>query len=367
MNQGQKFKLRESHSDDELGQKRFKHAQEDSKPTTTFNDLCTDIVYELFEYVNVNELYQSFYTLTSQMKHTIDTYFQPLYVDLSESISFNYFFEFIEPTLFDYPKQFFSLKLSAPVDRRHLILTKLTHFRSLTVLTLVGMDSKDMIPILKVTPHLTYLNIDNSRRRANVLIDTILKIQTLKTFIFRTLTHITKLPLTTATSNIERLSTSLNIDSLRDLICHLPKIRYLQISLCYRYSTEGELFDVPLMPSLVKLKIICTWGFVTSFAKHLFKTASSLQYLHLVGAHFSAQYLDPSYWTNLLSSVDGQVEHIKLHIGFSPRCIGIRDRNEIVEKFKTSTFMQQHDIQIYDKNKEELCYFRIIADYQNRK
>ncbi|CAF1197589.1 unnamed protein product [Didymodactylos carnosus] len=350
-----------SNSDNKLTPKQFRQEQQNTAKITRLDDLCTDIVYELFEYFNVNELYLSFYNLTSSMKHIIDNYSLPLHVDLSKRDSFNYFSEFIVPHLIAYPKQVTSLKLSSIITYP---FTLSIHFQSLRALTLLRMYSKNMIPILKQFPQLSYVYIGNHSRHSNGLITTILKIPTLKTFIFKSLTHLQKLPLTTRnTSNIEHLSIRMNSHSLCVLLLQLPKIRYLNIDISYSYDYDGVMFDIPVMSCLTKLKMEIG-RFPASFANQLFKRASNLQYLHFVGTTSDKKCLDSTQWTNLLFSIIEQLKRIKLNLHYSNLISALPDRIEIVEKFQTNVFLQQHNIHMYDESKGESAIFRIIADYQ---
>ncbi|CAF1056813.1 unnamed protein product [Didymodactylos carnosus] len=103
---------------------------------STFNDLCIDILYELFEYLNANQLYETFYDLTSNVKSIIQNYSLPLHVDISTEKAFRTFSAYIQPTFNHYPKQFISLSLSS-------YIIDMTPFLSITTLILSQMYLKE--------------------------------------------------------------------------------------------------------------------------------------------------------------------------------------------------------------------------------
>ncbi|CAF1028004.1 unnamed protein product [Didymodactylos carnosus] len=226
-------------------------------------------------------------------------------------------------------------------------LLLLTQLQSLTTLTLIELHAKDMIPLLKQLPHLSYLNIHNHCKHSKALITTVLKKKTLKTFIFKSLTAGLELPLTTQnTSNIEHLSIQMGSDSLGVLLCHLPKLRYLNIDLSNPCSFKNAMSDIPIMSCITKLKLEIH-HFPISFVNQLFKSVPNLQYLHFIGMTSDKKCIDPFQWANLLSSMIGHLNRIKLNLHCWYLIREIPDCTEVIQKFRKNKFIQQLDIQIY--------------------
>ncbi|CAF1572063.1 unnamed protein product, partial [Didymodactylos carnosus] len=270
---------------------------------TTVNDLYDDVWLEIFEFLYINDIFNSFWNINNNLNRIIVDRRLKLYANLIRDESLDYFNLTILPNI--HSQQLISLKLTNCFEKQ-MNFNQYINLQSLTLNSINTMQLK-LLLIAKHLTHLKYFQInaigifgqDNRE-----IIEQILKIKTLKTCRFNF--GLQKMGLRNETisaisSNIENfiIESEFVSNSLFKLIPHLPKPQYLNIYLRedYRYRSSIT-FNSLLNLKTLRLKIS---RLSFNHLKLLFDSVcSNLQILVLNGCIVNdLQYLLPQSWINI--------------------------------------------------------------------
>ncbi|CAF1604791.1 unnamed protein product, partial [Didymodactylos carnosus] len=157
--------------------------------TTTFLDLPIDLIYDLFEYFYLQDLFYAFWNINQNLNQIITNSTLPLYINLTPEDIKNDFLVFLRHEI--NPHQISLLKVNNLFTSQRL-LEKQMHksFTCLRSLTLNNMNIKQITPILnyhRQQKQLQYLNIDASKfvqfNEINDLIEIVLQLASLTTVV----------------------------------------------------------------------------------------------------------------------------------------------------------------------------------------
>jgi len=281
------------------------------KLITVFENLSNELIYEIFEFLDLHHAFQTFYNLNKRFQNLFIHLNLPIKINIS-SISKSTFQHYLEYVITPHAKQIISLRLSNPFSGNMFSsFTELTNLKTLVIHNIKSTYVEDVIynlsflRVLSLTitsvgyienQDVMYKNIFNLPRLkyCQLLIET-----TKGTYSLPNPTH--------RFSSIEHLviNNQVWLHHLDSLLLYVPQLRRLSLG---KLSTYGPLQRRTKSVRLnyltnVSLKLnSINFANFESLAKDLFRQIQTLR-ITIYSNGSEKQYLDANRWERLISTV----------------------------------------------------------------
>jgi hypothetical protein len=283
------------------------------KSITVFEDLSNELIYEIFEFLDLHHAFQGFYNLNRLFQNLFVHSNLPIKINIS-SISKSTFHHYLEYIITPHANRIKSLRLSNPfADNMFLLLPELTQLTTLIITNIKSAFIEDVVYNLRFLRVLSLIitSIDYIENQ-DVIYKNIFHVPRLKycQLLIETRNDPSSLPTpTNKFSSIEHLVINNNVwlHQLDSLLLYVPQLRRLSLG---KLSTYGPLqrriksvrLNYLINVSL-KLDSISFYDF-ESLTKDLFCQVQTLRITVYSNDRygFDTEYLNANRWERLIST-----------------------------------------------------------------
>ncbi|CAF3962360.1 unnamed protein product [Rotaria sp. Silwood1] len=289
-------------------EKEYQHVQ-----ISRFEDLANEILYEIFEYLDIYHVYRLFFDLNKRFKNLLIDSNHSIQINVSPMSKSNFEHYYNDIILSNKHRiNYFRLSNPFTVDIVFSPPRIITKFVRLETLIFDNIDAKYLHNILNQSIHLTklhslVLNLIGRVQDPDKLFFYIFRLPILKYF---KITCDTKESLylevnfdKCKTSSIEHLVINCGFvtHSFNDLLLHLPKLRYLSISSLVGYPYENLKLSHILLKDFKYISLNIYNVLFNGFellVKHYFRSIEVLR----ITTRMDQSYLDAKRWEQLILS-----------------------------------------------------------------
>jgi hypothetical protein len=282
-------------------------------------DLANEIIYEIFDYLDISHVYDGFFDLNKRFKKLLNNSNLPIQINIS-TITKKDFQRRYKKIILPNRYRINHLRLSNPfttdiVFSPSRIITQFSQLKSLVLDNIIYKSFKNIATYLTLLPKLHSLTIDFAEQLEwrNIPFDNIFLLTNLKYFkiTYRETNEFQPSPIyftEYGRSSIEHLviNTYFHVESFNNLLLCLPKLRHLSID-CLRnsYQTAKKMDKEEHPIALEHLKFVSLkldhirLNDIEDSIKKFFRY---VEVLRLSTERFACECLDAKRWERLISS-----------------------------------------------------------------
>ncbi|CAF3977440.1 unnamed protein product [Rotaria sp. Silwood1] len=284
---------------------------------STFEELSNELIYEVFEYLDLHYAFQAFYDLNQRFQNLFLYPNLPIKINIS-SISKSTFHYYLTDIIIPHADRIKSFRLSNPfVADMSLLLPAMTNLTRLETLVINNIESNyiegivNHLSSLPVLSSLTIISIDSIKNQ-NDIYQKIFHLPTLKycQISIGTLRHRIPLPIATNEfSSIEHLviKNKVLLNQIDSLLSYVPQLRRLSLDYLDGFrSSQKRMHPVNLNDlTNVSLKLYSIdFNRFEQLVRILFR---QVQVLRIVADYtrfstFNMEYLNADQWEQLIST-----------------------------------------------------------------
>ncbi|CAF1248563.1 unnamed protein product [Rotaria sordida] len=309
-----------------------------------FENLSNEVIYEIFEFLNVYQLYESFFDLNTRFRNLCIYSNLPIEIN-NQSLSKSTFQRYYTNLILPNKHRIRSLDLSDPfiIDFFSLSTEDISKYFQLQTLILEKMESgylENLLTSLTSLPNLSSLIISiGLGSNTNTLWNLIFQLPVLKycKISSEENTYLGFLPMSTHTiSSIEHLviNSKLDYTHIDAILSYVPQLRRLSINYLYTYY-RGGIHVLPFASNnLTYVSLILDHLMFDQFEMFVKNYLSRIKVLY-ISSNYDSTYLNAEKWENLILS----------HMSY------------------LQIFDLQHTYEIFYRNKQKIMYENIFQKF----